>query len=146
MPYHEEGGAVNWSECSLRVWLNDTFLGTAFSMDERAAILETTVDNGPEQGRADWIADGGAETRDRIFLLSYHEAFEVYFGSDGDRTCLLTGVASGHGAFGWWWLRSPGEIRRFASVVDKTGQANEYSVVSVGAVRPALWVDLAGIY
>lgn len=40
---------VTWGECSLRKWLNSSFLTTAFSKNEQAAILTTTVDNGADQ-------------------------------------------------------------------------------------------------
>ena len=42
-PYNEECENVTWATCTLRTWLNVTFLNTAFTSAEQAAIKNTTV-------------------------------------------------------------------------------------------------------
>lgn len=50
--YHDQEGTITWGECSLHKWLNGTFLTTAFSKDEQAPILITTVERyGPRKSR-----------------------------------------------------------------------------------------------
>ena len=44
-PYNTTYADVTWETCTLRKWLNDDFLKTAFSEDEQKAILTTEVDN-----------------------------------------------------------------------------------------------------
>ena len=65
---------TDWEKCTLRSWLNGEFLQSAFSAKEQAAILMTAVDNSASQGYGKWNTDGGNNTRDQIFLLSYAEA------------------------------------------------------------------------
>ncbi len=75
-PYNAEEGDATWEKCSLRSWLNGEFLQSAFSADEQTAILTTAVDNSNSQGlhNSRWDEDGGNNTQDQIFLLSYAEA------------------------------------------------------------------------
>ena len=111
---------VSWETCSLREWLNGTFLNSAFSMEEQEAIASTIVDNSIEQGSSEqktWNT-GGVNTEDRVFLLSYAEACG-YFSSDSARQCQGTKYAEANGAFMidrycGWWLRSAGVIQLFA--------------------------------
>ena len=150
-PYHTATGNVTWENCSLRSWLNETFLETAFTKEEQEAIQLMYVDNSKYQGNQDWNTDGGNDTADRIFLLSYEEA-ERYFMDQESRVCMPTAYAAANGAdtrllsdgftqAGWWWLRSPGENGYSAAFVNYDG--GRYSnMVSNGylSVRPVMWV------
>ena len=78
-PYNTDHTSVTWETCTLRTWLNVTFYNKAFSSDEQAAILTTSVDNGKNQGYSKWSTSGGNNTEDKVFLLSYAEA-NKYFG------------------------------------------------------------------
>ena len=152
--YHTEWGRVTWENSYLRSWLNEDFLNKAFTAEEQAAILLTDVDNGPDQGNASWHGNGGNNTQDRVFLLSYAEA-KQYFAANGDRRCAPTDYAIALGAHanrkrtvdgrpaGNWWLRSPGEGSGSVVSVQTDGSLNYGNVDrSDGGVRPALWVDL----
>lgn len=161
-PYNDEYTAVTWAECTLRSWLNGTFLNRAFTPAQQAGILLTDVDNGPDQGMDGWDTDGGADTQDRVFLLSYAEAHR-YFGviwddinntkarvapttyavSRGAYTSQSGNLTEDGRAAGWWWLRSPGNRQSYAAGVDTVGALN-YGNISYGSgsVRPAIWIDL----
>lgn len=65
---------MTWEKCSLRTWLNDTFYNKAFNADAQAAILTTNVDNSKNQGDSEYSTNGGNNTMDKVFLLSYAEA------------------------------------------------------------------------
>ncbi len=119
-PYHNILTDVTWEHCSLRHWLNEDFINIAFTAQEQTGILPTGEDNSRSQGYYD--TDGGNNTEDRIFLLSYAEA-NRYLGVTNHRyvdeenassMMMPTAYARQRGAFGdgrpsagWWWLRSP---------------------------------------
>ena len=163
-PYNTEKKNTTWEKSSLRAWLNDEFLKTAFNEEEQAAILLTDVDNSASQGYSGWETKGGKNTKDRIFLLSCQEARRYlgvrYYkkkGSDQNMAARTrpTDYTYARGTFpnfdyhteegpwsAWWWLRSPGSNRKKAAYVDCDGSLKTRSVEEAGLVRPALWIDL----
>ena len=148
-PYNMVAADTTWEKSSLRTWLNNDFLKKAFTTDEQAAILSTSVDNGEEQKNSAWSTDGGNDTEDKVFLLSFTEA-KKYFESDEARQCRPTAYVAAQGVYVyeengncWWWLRSPGREQRFAAQVWSEGLLGYSDIVSssIAAVRPVLWVD-----
>ena len=149
MAFHTgDGEEAGWEKCTLRAWLNNDFLQNAFNAEEQAAIRVTHVENGSGQGDS-FSTDGGPDTEDRIFLLSYQEAFGKYFDSDTDRLCAPAETAVAHGvlrdvSLGCnWWLRSPaGSDRSNAQLVGHDGLSFFSNIhFCESAVRPALWVS-----
>ncbi len=152
MPWHyEDDPAVRWEGSGIRQWLNTVFLNSAFSVKEQGAILPAEVDNSAGQQRPDWVTDGGNNTEDRVFLLSWHEAAEVYFPPQEARQAQATGFAEDKfrdnpaylrgGDTVSWWLRSPGNTEKNACMIYENGNDTyERYALSVG-VRPALWVN-----
>lgn len=150
-PYTWPHAQVTWEQCTLRIWLNDTFANMAFSQKEQQAILMTTVANGSDEGY--WKTDGGNDTQDKIFLLSYRQAeqyFDVTIDNDENMKSRMqpTDYALAHGAgkLGWW-LRSQGPERDTAARVYSVG-ALDYDFTGVEeCVRPALWVNIdSGVF
>ena len=145
--YNTSNINVTWETCSLRKWLNGTFLSAAFSSEEQSSIISSTVtaDKNPSYS-----------TSDKVFLLSITEA-NKYFKSDGARKCAPTDYAIAQGACTsdsyktggkatcWWWLRSPGHLSSYAAYVHHGGSVydhgNSVDHVKYG-VRPALWINL----
>ncbi len=165
MGYHDTWDDCTWETCSLRAWLNDSFIHYAFTEEEQSAILTTSVDNSDAQG-FDWASvggetrPGGNDTQDRVFLLSYAEA-DRYLGVPLEGGSIRSRVAptafavamgaycsddfqtEDGGAAGNWWLRSPGACENSAMCVFQEGSlsyARAYH--KVGIVRPAIWLDL----
>lgn len=166
-PYHNVTEPVTWETCSLRTWLNDTFFHTAFSEQEQASILPTTLTN-PDH--PSFGTEGGNDTVDQVFLLSTEEA-NRYFSTNEDRivyptayayaqgcyTCNQTTFLSHMSQYGdeydseascWWWLRSPGFHTVYANSVHDNGQVIARSPGSDvrrgdNAVRPAMWVRVS---
>lgn len=151
LPFNELNNSGGWAGSSIRRWLNEDFYQTAFSKEERAAIVRTKVDNSPAQGYAEWTSlRGETDTEDDLFLLSYQEAFSVYFQDDEARRCSPTRAALA----GMendppdpdscvWWLRSPGKEEGRAACVWFSGARRYLSLNAADVcVRPALWVDL----
>lgn len=149
--YHS-WSATTWENCKLRSWLNTEFLNTAFTPEEQTAILTTLVDNSQKQGQFD--TDGGIETQDKVFLLSYSEAKE-YFKTNEDRRCVPTAYAKAQGAdydnmfksnghaCGSWLLRSPGGKQDYVMDVESDGSFSDYGVGNSGfSIRPSFWLKL----
>ena len=149
--YNETYTSVTWETCTLRTWLNNDFLNSAFSESEKSKILTVTVsaDSNPS-----YRTNPGNATKDQIFLLSITEA-EKYFSYGSARECQPTAYAKAQGAWTsssgtyagncWWWLRSPGWSQNNAACVSYVVNvyydgSNVHS--SSYAVRPALWIDL----
>ena len=124
---------VTWGTCSLRKWLNGTFINNAFSTAEQNMIQSTTV---TADKNLSYSTSPGNNTTDKVFLLSITEA-NKYFKSDEARKCTPTDYTIAQGAWTinsyktggraicWWWLRSPGNGSDRA-----------------GGVRPILWINL----
>ena len=75
-PFNTHWTDVTWETCTLRSWLNNEFLRKAFRTTEQSAILTTAVDN--SHGFSEWNTDGGKDTQDQIFPLSYAEAHQFF--------------------------------------------------------------------
>ena len=150
-PYTWPHAQVTWEQCTLRIWLNDTFANRAFSQKEQQAILMTTVANGSDEGY--WKTDGGNDTQDKIFLLSYRQAkqyFDVTIDNDENMKSRMqpTDYALAHGAgkLGWW-LRSQGPERDTAARVYSVGALDYEFTGFEECVRPALWVNIdSGVF
>ncbi len=160
--YDSEDADVTWEDCSLRTWLNGTFFSRAFDSNEQQAILMTDVDSGASQCYSAWDTDGGNDTQDKVFLLSYAEAYK-YFSvteEDGDNAAARvapTEFAKANDAYtnlnyttedgetaGYWWLRSPGSQQNYAALVDPSGALFTSHVDELNScIRPAIWVDMS---
>ena len=144
--YNSSYTDVTWETCSLRKWLNETFVAAAFSPEEQNIILNSTVtaDNNPNY----YSTSPGNNTTDKVFLLSIPEV-KKYFSSDATRRNVPTDYAIAQGASSSYtnnccWLRSPGKHSRNATLIDSVGSINSIgkTVYDSNAVRPAMWIDL----
>ena len=158
-PYNEEDTDVTWATCTLRTWLNGTFLNTAFTSAEQTAIKNTTVVN---EDNSYYGTEGGVNTTDKVYLLSIAEASNTAYGFNGEfntesetREAKNTAYAKECGAStctsteyegnGYWWLRSPGLYSDSASSVLLDGYGGGWGFVyhDDTAVRPALHLNLS---
>ena len=149
--YNTSRTGVTWETCSLRKWLNETFLNDAFSKRERAMIPSVSVsaDMNPYSS----ISPGNSTT-DQVFLLSSTEA-DKYFSTDsrclcqGPADCLAKGNYKTDNDNVHWWLRPPG-THYFAAAAVTHHPSILYGYISYSgadvdrpiAVRPALWINL----
>ncbi len=114
VPYNNELTEVTWETCSLRAWLNNEFINTAFTKQEQRMIKTVTLKN------KDYINDtsiehyhsyGGNDTEDRIFCLSVDEIQKYYYINKyfdennyfycQDLLVEATDFACTHGAYGY---------------------------------------------
>lgn len=134
--YNDKTTNVTWENSRLYRWLNNSFYDAAFDEKQRSMISD---------------ADGC-----KVFLLSTKEA-EEFFASNRERQCEATAFAKANGAeasefneYYWWWLQTPGtdssaSFARAAYVRDTGAIYSDGKLVdtSGGAVRPAMWINLA---
>lgn len=84
-PYNEKFEAVTWETCSLRMWLNSSFLNEAFSAELQKHIIMGDVTAGRHTLYEEIEKiDPGSDTVDQIFVLSMEE-IETYYGWINDR-------------------------------------------------------------
>lgn len=112
-----------------RYWCNTTFYESAFTASEKKRILSVTNKNADSPAGV----DGGSDTVDRVFFLSYDEV-NRYLPTAADRKLGID-----------WWLRSPGKYRVNAMYVYANGNIST-SGSDVGHnnvyYRPAMWIKI----
>lgn len=166
-PYHDAYVAITWADSSLRNYLNGEFYNR-FSNEDKSRIcpvINTNYDN-------QWYGtEGGADTSDKIFLLSMEEAVCQYFGDssaklfnprknqrywferkDENNGKRIAKLADNTEQIWWWWLRTPGRVNVKAVYIHGDGnigiqgnnilKGNLADGKCTGGVRPALWLKL----
>lgn len=160
--YNETFEKVTWETCTLRQWLNSTFLDAAFDAEEKSAIKTTTV---VDEDNAHYSTEEEITTSDKIFLLSQNEVTNPSYGFNSEyytesetRQCKASvyavenecWVSSSDGYAGncCWWLRSPsyGGYGTDIAEVSSDGRVS-YGAANVdddyNGVRPALNLNLS---
>lgn len=141
--YDEEpirGRQAYWDGCSLRTWLNDTFLNEAFTETEKSRI--PTVEVKTHEGYV-WTDKLYLTTEDRVYLLSSEEAKEYPYEVIADKH-----PTNRHWSDSWWLRGSAGvdnDKNPYAwyvkdgtcSVTNDDGKVN-----SPRCVRPVLWIEI----
>ena len=143
MQYNKDRIDYTWKNCSLRTWLNSSFVNNAFDDNERAAILTTTVETGPEDINEKWPEIETEITQDRIFLLSYSE-LKKYL--ENDKIELNQYVWPKNGTIFTedysWWLRSSGKKKDEACYAGYNKKESGW-LSDWRCIRPAMWIDTA---
>ena len=132
--------SATWETCTLRVWLNDTFLNNAFSPEEQNYILKTLVgaDKNPN-----FSANYGNSTRDRIYILGFLEVND-FFPEKMDRIAASTKYSESltkEDMNNSWWLRSRGSFNNSSSYVNSYGIVHYLGQSNKLGIRPTLWLD-----
>ena len=156
------GGNGTWEESSLRSWLNSTFYQSAFSDEQKGAIIQTTVVTPPNPKTG---ASGGEDSQDNVYLLSMQEALNPVYGftvneyrySSPTREAFVTDQAVLNGVMAStkmpgrcsWWLRNAADddsppykditfVSDYGAVMDGGMSINANTM----GVRPVLHVNL----
>ena len=147
LPYNEDYTSATWETCTLRKWLNEDFLNTAFNMEEQQLLKTVTI---TAEANPRFTTSPGNDTLDKVFLLSISEANDLFYRAKA-RQCRPTNYAMNRGARldsntgnGWWWLRSPGFTGSIAAGVDVNGYVDDvgffvYNTFNI--VRPAIVLE-----
>lgn len=148
-----EFGGENWSESSLRSWLNNDFYNNCFSESEKAMIPTVTVTTPDNENTK---LNGGPDTEDKIFLLSKPETYEYLFSAESGikpsftewalEKYRLTKDEEYRERYGfnstYWWTRTPGHLHDM-SVMTMEFSFFEYAKpTDLYGVRPAMWIEM----
>ena len=159
--YNDGKESVTWESSDMRAWLNGSFYTNSFDETEKCYILLSDID---AESSAAHDVDGGNDTQDNVFLLSFNEA-EAYFETDEARIAKASAkaVANGGQCFDsrtkseaasapeqaddymalTWWLRTPGSSAEQAATVLYFGRPDTVGArtdLATKGVRPAMWV------
>ena len=122
MSFNYKEASVTWETCSLRTWLNGSFLEQFSEEDRNQMIVASEINDEPV-------------TSDKVFLLSKNE-FQAYLEGSSKRFCYYEGTPR------WWWLRFSDKASYVAPCITNEGGLGGlgYHITDTG-VRPAIWVD-----
>jgi hypothetical protein len=160
--YHDAYENITWAGCALRKYLNGEFY-EKFSVGEKSKIIQALNKN----PKNPWYgSEGGADTEDKIFILSIEEAVCKYFGDSSanlfnrnekqkywferkDENNHKRCAKLKEGEW-WYWLRSPGRVNVKAAYIKRDGiigiQGNNILKGNIsegennGGVRPSMWI------
>lgn len=144
--YNTANVDVTWETSSIRKWLNQEFINSAFTAEEQTRIVTTNVSASPNP---DYDTSPGNTTYDKLFLLSIDE-FNEYLSTDNTQNHPASDYSASKGiTFSneecWWWLRTPGDYQNTACFVDEIStvvHGGNYVNINMIAVRPVLWISL----
>ena len=119
---------VTWENSTIRYYLNNKWINTTFDDNEKKLIVKVTnkTEDNPESG-----IDGGKDTQDMVFLLSYEESKKYNAGMG--------------------WLRTPGNLEVYFMTTSAGESSDEYvwknrtydSKYATTQIKfaPAMWVS-----
>jgi len=184
-PYNTSATDITWSNCTLRSWLNgynasnnsegidyssSSFMIEAFSANEQKAIMATRLVN---NNSLLYNTEGGNDTEDKLYLLSFDDMLNTFYGFESDRSIFdmariskPTKYALENGVMEfdytewlcakpsydiyngncWWWLRSPGYCGSNAADINEYGKVSREgnSITNdIFGVRVAMHLDLS---
>ena len=121
---NESGLRVEWQDCSLNKWLNETFLNEAFSDVEQTAIIGTT---------------------EKVSLLSEQEIKDKKYEFSSNKACKTEGTAYAHQSLGnedneikdSWWTKTT-EGNAFGKCVDSSGRVISKNITLKAGIRPVI--------
>lgn len=138
--YNEDWSDTDWEHCSLRRWLNSTFVNNAFSDKERKLISAYETEN---------------KCKDEVFILSKDEAEEykvatIYEMSRGitepTEFAIIRGIdVSTKYKSSNWWLRDIYPNKSAGIVNSQGATVGHDSVFMKNGLRPAMWIDLSKV-
>ena len=133
---------VDWEICELRSWLSEEFYEIAFSEEEKAMIIGSTVPNDSDIPRR-W--NNYDSTIDKVFILSRKE-LEYYSDANDAGKVLVDKMI--HPYTEYFWVRTPGKrktdltVSSYAGVFIDDDPASCQCNSEYHGVRAAMWVQL----
>ena len=135
--YNNEWRVTAWRNCSLRNWLNTTFLTKAFTKEQVESIAYS------------YHTDKDGNTiEDQVFILNSDELRD-YFDTNEARAAGATPYATAQGVYVysngrcWWWISEAGADPHYARYVNCDGVILEYGMLvfnNAFGVRPVIRV------
>ena len=135
----DKNGKNDWEACTLRTWLNSTFLNAAFTEAEQEVIAETELET-----------ESAATVTDNIYLLSLEEVSNPEYGFHPSSDCESnTRKAEGTDlavVANAWWLRTPRkDVDKCVCFIDPYGKNTQDCIFPEASlwIRPALRLKLS---
>lgn len=141
----------NWEYSNIRRWLNNNFYNTAFNSEEKNKIIEKLINNKDSfHSFSSEYFKTQNNTKDKIYLLSYHESL-IYFNKScfydeskltfPTKYAIINHMISGiHGGYCNWFLRTPSVASSY--MVHKVGDGgnvdNEAFCYCIEGIRPII--------
>ncbi len=151
--FNETNVSCWWTTCTLRKWLNEDFLNSAFSASEKERILTLKNVRGGCRCFEDYRLD-----EDKVFILAEYEA-RKYFKTNSERVCELIpyeknkcggnyypgswlcarvlndgGIFSNHDYRVEWAIHGDGRVYKNYNTA--------FCVTMDCCVRPAIWISM----
>lgn len=144
--------ANDYSNSTIRTWLNTSFINSAFNNKELDIISETEIDNSYNAWNTEEFTC--ENTVDKVFLLASGEAYETsYFPDNASRQkaptdyAMMEGIANyvpNPAASNFWYLRTPDNSSKSQGYINYAGKfaagsdtdGNDFGIV------PAMCIDL----
>ncbi|MDD2362063.1 MAG: DUF6273 domain-containing protein [Oscillospiraceae bacterium] len=152
--FHSVEGQGVWENSDIRKWLNKEFMDIAFTQDEKAAVVQTTVKNSRS---SDFGYAHMNDTLDNIFLLDEKEVYR-YFDDNMDNDGIYLDRKAGYtetirkdlnkwGTYEFdyinWWLRTLGNSK--GEILDNLLHGVLDADIWRNGIRPAMWVYISEI-
>lgn len=146
--------ANDYAHSTVRTWLRDKFLPTAFSDREASVLTPKALSDATEGMPEQYNIFAYPSTEDAVFLLSYAEAYnEDYFENRALRSRKGTDYARAQGLnnldmsspLDFWFLRSPGDRTEHQTYITLQGDCVFDAVDSNGndvGICPAIYISL----
>lgn len=145
-PYNTTKKMVGWRNCTLRQWLNNTFIDEAFSEDEKKALIRVRDISFDLERKIDYSV-----TDDKVSILTYEEIYAWDTRQYGKYNMASpTEYARANGAKTephYFWLKNTNS--------DETVVGGGYGTISAGTtkdvnsegvgVRIVIWIDTSKI-
>ena len=128
-PYHDQQGDVNWENSSLNSWLNHSFIGAAFTDEEKMSIQNGEVSLLNEED----LTTYGTLLSDLVQCKPTAYAYSKGIDTDSERNC-------------YWWLQDGGQHGDGVVNIYPDGSVDSYGYYAsypFYGVRPVIWVDVA---
>lgn len=133
--------ATSWGNSTLREWLNNDFVNSAFTESEQNEIKWTEVQDYKSENQL------GDITSDKVFILSYSQVLQ-YFPDEWSSATTSTEYAKTQKSYvtDSYWLIDSHSSALYKYLINSEGIAdNKPRVNESEGIRPAIWVSKTAI-
>ena len=139
----------NYEYSTIRYLLNNRFYNQAFNDVAKSAISTSFIDNSAKPTIIIPNQYVSNDTHDKIYLLSNHQARNIYYTANSKRRATATDYAKARYVFesndySFWWLRSPYDLESGkAFCIGDNGDIyiGPVNTIDIG-IRPALKIKI----
>jgi len=142
--YNESNDSVSWQDCSLRSWMNSTFLNEAFSTREKIILSEDELEDKVSILSIDFVEQettgmttSQVENYRKKYLRSLATQYSIQNGN------WVSSETENKGYCVWWIkYNNTSEKVNSINVVGTTMYDRDKTTADVG-VRPVVWIRIS---